>query len=154
MDNVESTLETKLKQLERDENKTDEVLKGGKRLSNLKELITEVDNTQRALKALKIEAKISDEDISDWNNVIGLKIEEADGHIENVEEWLARGKLEGKRRENALHNKTPCDKAKITREPPTQGWDSNVVRGNLCQCIAAFSKLAGCQLNEPPPLEV
>ena len=107
MDNVESTLETKLKQLERDENKTDEVLKGGKRLSNLQELITEVDNTQRALKALKIEAKISDEDISDWNNVIGLKIEEADGHIENVEEWLARGKLEGKRRENAVHNKTP-----------------------------------------------
>ena len=52
------------------------------------------------MKALKIEAKISDEDISDWNNAIGLKIEEADGHIENVEEWLARGK-------NAVHNKTP-----------------------------------------------
>ena len=44
MDNVESTLEIKLKQLERAENKTDKVLKGGKRLSNLKEWITEVDN--------------------------------------------------------------------------------------------------------------
>ena len=85
MDNVESTLETKLKQLERAENKTDEVLKGGKRLLNLKELITEVDNARRALKALKIEAEISDEDISYWNNAIGLNIEEADGHIENVE---------------------------------------------------------------------
>ena len=98
MDNVESTLETKLKQLERAENKTDEVLKGGKRLSNLKELITEVDNARRALKALKIEVKISDEDISDWNNAIGLKIE-ADGDIENVEEWLARGKLEAENME-------------------------------------------------------
>lgn len=98
MDNVESTLETRLKQLERAENKTDEVLKGSKRLSNLKELITEVDNARRALKALKIEVKISNEDISDWNNAIGLKIE-ADGHIKNVEEWLARGKLEAENTE-------------------------------------------------------
>lgn len=100
MDNAESTLETKLKQLERAKKKTDEVLKGGKRtaiekqLSNLEELISEVDNARRGLEALKIEAKISDGDISDWNDAIGLEMEEADGHIENVEEWLARRKLE------------------------------------------------------------
>lgn len=60
--------------------------------------MTEVDNTRWALEALKIEAKISDGDISDWNIAIGLKIDKADGHIKNVEEWLAQGILEAERR--------------------------------------------------------
>ena len=58
-------------------------------MSNLKELVTEVDNTRRALEALKIEAKIRDGDISGWNDGIGAKKEEADVYIENLEEWIA-----------------------------------------------------------------
>ena len=100
MGNAESTFETKLKQLERTEDKTSDVLKGGKRsavsrhLTNLKELLTEVDNARRAFEAEKIAAKVSDEEISAWNDGIMAKIEVADGQIENLEEWLARLKME------------------------------------------------------------
>ena len=61
MANAESTLETKLKQLERTEEKTNDVLKGGKRstisrhLTNLKEILTEVDNARRSFEAEKSE---------------------------------------------------------------------------------------------------
>ena len=105
MEKAESTLKTKLKQLERTEEKTDEVLKNGKRsaierqLSNLKELLTEVDHARSALEALKIEAQISEGDITEWSNAISAKIEEADGHIENLEEWLALRKLEAEKQE-------------------------------------------------------
>ena len=63
MDNAESTLKTKLKQLERAEEKADQALKGEKQyaiqrqLTNLKELVTEVDSARRTVEALKIEAK-------------------------------------------------------------------------------------------------
>ena len=100
MANAESTLETKLKQLERTEEKTNDVLKSGKRstisrhLTNLKEILTEVDNARRAFEAEKITAKVSDEEISEWNDGIMAKIELADDQIENIEEWLARRKME------------------------------------------------------------
>ena len=63
MDNAESTLKTKLKQLERAKEKADEALKGEKqsaiqrKLTNLKEFVTEVDSARRTVEALKIEAK-------------------------------------------------------------------------------------------------
>ena len=91
MDNAESTLKTKLKQLQRAEEKADQALKCEKQsaikrqLTNLKELFAEVDSARRTVEALKIEAKFNDWDISDWNDVITEKIEEADGHIENLE---------------------------------------------------------------------
>ena len=100
MANTESTLETKLKQLERTEEKTNDVLKGRKRstisrhLTNLKEILTEVDNARRAFEPEKITAKVSNEEISDWNDGIMAKIELADDQIENIEEWLARRKME------------------------------------------------------------
>lgn len=100
MANAKSTLETKLKQLERTKDKTSDVLKGGKRsaisrhLTNLKELLTEVDDTRRAFEAEKITAKVSNEEISAWNDGIMAKIEVADGQIKNLEEWLARRKME------------------------------------------------------------
>ena len=91
MDNAESTLKTKLKQLQRAEEKADQALKCEKQsaikrqLTNLKELFAEVDSARRTVEALKIEAKFNDGDISDWNAAITEKIEEADGHIENLE---------------------------------------------------------------------
>ena len=94
MDNAESALKIKLKQLKLAEEKADQALKEEKRsaiqiqLSNLKELVTEVDSARRIVEALKIEAKVNDGDISEWNDAIAAKIEEADGHIENLEEWL------------------------------------------------------------------
>ena len=105
MDNAESALKTKLKQLELAEEKVDQVLKGEKQsaiqrqLSNLKELVTEVDSARRTVEALKIEAKVNDGDINEWNDAINAKIEEADNHIENLEEWLANRKMEAENQE-------------------------------------------------------
>ena len=70
MENTESALKTKLKQLEKGEEKTNQVLKGGKQttiqrqLTNLKELVTEADNARRVVEALKIEAKVSDGEVT------------------------------------------------------------------------------------------
>ena len=100
MENLEATLQTKLKQLERTEGKTSEVLKAGKQtaisrhLSNLKELLTEVDKARRMLEAQKIANKLGDEEISEWNDGVNAKIEEADGRIEVLEEWLVKRKME------------------------------------------------------------
>ena len=66
MDNAESTLKTKLKQLQRAEEKADQALKCEKQsaikrqLTNLKELFAEVDSARRRVEALKIEAKFND----------------------------------------------------------------------------------------------
>lgn len=60
-------------------------VKGGKRfaisryLINLKELLIEVDDTRRAFEAEKIIVKVSNEEISAWNDGIMVKIEVADG---------------------------------------------------------------------------
>ena len=54
-------------------------------MTNLKELVTEVDSARRTVEAMKIEAKVNDGDIGGWNDAITEKIEEADGHIENLE---------------------------------------------------------------------
>ena len=68
MASAESTLETKLKQLKRTEDKTSDVLKVLKRyaiskhLTNLKKLLTEVDNARRTFEAEKIAAEVSDEE--------------------------------------------------------------------------------------------
>ena len=70
------------------------MLKAGKQtaisrhLSNLKELLTEVDKARRMLEAQKIANKLGDEEISEWNDGVNAKIEEADGRIEVLEEWL------------------------------------------------------------------
>ena len=69
---ITPALKTKLKQLELAEEKADQVLKGEKQsaiqrqLTNLKELVTEVDSARRTVEALKIEAKVNDGDISEW----------------------------------------------------------------------------------------
>ena len=71
MDNAESALKIKLKQLELAEEKADQALKEEKRsaiqrqLSNLKELVSEVDSARRTVEALKIEAKVNDGDIGE-----------------------------------------------------------------------------------------
>ena len=128
--NAESALKTTLKQLERADEKADQVLKAEKQsaiqrqLTNLKELITEADSTRRKVEALKIEAKVNEGDINQCNNAITAKIEEVDSHIENLEEWLEEdGSREtGTRRKNAVRNQTSRDEAKITGKPSNQGW--------------------------------
>ena len=87
MENAESTLETKLKQFKRTEDKTDGILTSGKQstisrhLTNLKELLTEVENARRTVEGEKIAAEVSDDEISTWNDGINARIEEADGRI-------------------------------------------------------------------------
>jgi len=105
MENAESALKTKLKQLEKAEVKTDQVLKGGKQstiqrqLTNLKKLVTEADNARRAVEALKLEAKVSDGEDSKWNDAISVKLGEEDSYIKTLEEWLANGKMEAENQE-------------------------------------------------------
>ena len=142
MENAESALKTRLKQLERAEEKADQVLKGGKQsviqrhLTNLKELITEADNARRSVEALKIDAKVNDGDINEWNDAMNAKIEEADSHIETLEEWLANRKMKAENQERAeetaVRDKTSRDEAETTRRPSSQGWKPKFVRGNPC----------------------
>ena len=68
-------------------------------MTNLKELVTEADNARRVVEALKIEAKVSNGEVSEWNDAISAKIEEADSHIETLEEWLANRKMEAENQE-------------------------------------------------------
>lgn len=83
----------------------DQVLKAEKhsainrQLTNLKELITKVDCARRKVEALKIEAKVNKGDINKWNDAITAKIEQADSHIENLEEWLENQKMEAEKQE-------------------------------------------------------
>lgn len=83
----------------------DQVLKAEKhfainrQLANLKELITKVDSARRKVEALKIEAKVNEGDINKWNDAITAKIEQADSHIEYLEEWLENQKMEAEKQE-------------------------------------------------------
>ena len=158
MDNAESTLKTKLKQLERTEEKTDGVFKGGKRsaierqLLNLKELITEVDNARRALEALKIEAKISDGEISDWNDIISAELEEADSHIQNVEEWLALRKLEAEKqeREDKMPFEIKLHETKLKLQENLQlkaGTQKSSMETSATGCEAKLPKLVITKFN-------
>ena len=63
------------------------------------ELLTEVDNARRAFEAEKIAAEVSVEDISAWNDGVMAKMEEAEDQIENLEEWLAKQKMEAENQE-------------------------------------------------------
>lgn len=63
-------------------------------MTSLKELVTETDNARRIFEAMKIEAKVSDEEVGEWNDTIDVKIEEATSGIENLEEWLAQREME------------------------------------------------------------
>ena len=68
-------------------------------MTSLKELVTETDNARRIFEAMKIEAKVSDEEVGEWNDTIDVKIEEATSGIENLEEWLAQREMEAETRE-------------------------------------------------------
>ena len=91
MENAKSTLKTKLRQLTRTEDKTGDVIASGKQspiskhLTNLKELHTEIENARRTVEGKKIAAKVSNDEISAWNDGINARIEEADGQIKNLE---------------------------------------------------------------------
>lgn len=61
---------------------------------NLKEFIIEVDSVRRVVEVLKIEVKVNDGDINEWNDVIIVRIEEVDSYIEYFEEWLGNRKME------------------------------------------------------------
>ena len=53
-----------------------------------------MDKARRMLEAQKIANKLDDKEISEWNDRVNAKIEEADGRIEVLEEWLAKRKME------------------------------------------------------------
>ena len=46
-----------------------------------------------------MEVKVNEGDINKWNDVITAKIEQADTHIENLEEWLESQKIEAEKKE-------------------------------------------------------
>ena len=96
-------------------------------MKNLKKLVTEVDNARRAVEAPKIHADIDVGDISEWNEAISAKIEEADGHVENLAEWLADRKMEAEKQERMQFE----IKLHETKLKSKQGWKPKVALGNL-----------------------
>jgi len=126
MDDLESTLQTKLKQLERTAGKTNDVLKAQKQsaisrlVRNLREILTDVDKTRREIEALKIAAKVEDGEISQWNDTVDAKMEYTENQMEALEEWLERKRQEHQIEEQEKKKKTNRDqiarnKAKTTR---------------------------------------
>ena len=102
---AETSLQAKLKQIERGRDKANTALSNNKataivrQLDNLKEIITEVTKLQRDVEAKKIEAGKTSEEIDEWANGIEHEIEKADECIELLEEWLEKEKLEKLSRE-------------------------------------------------------
>ena len=100
MDDLESTLPTELKQLQRTAGKTNDVFKAQKQsaisrlVRNLREILTDVDKTGREIEALKIAAKVEDGEISQWNDTVDAKTEYAENQMEAPEEWLERKRQE------------------------------------------------------------
>ena len=77
MDDLESTLQTKLKQLERTAGKTNDVHIAQKQsaisrlVRNLREILTDVGKTRR-------EIEIEDGEISQWNDTVDAEMEYAE----------------------------------------------------------------------------
>ena len=67
-----------------------------KQLTNLKEYVTEVESASRTVEALKIEAKVNDGDVSEWNDAITAKLEEADSHTLKDGWWIEKRKQKNK----------------------------------------------------------
>ena len=112
MEELESTLQTKLKQLERTAGKTNNVLKAQKQsvisrlVRNLREILTDVDKTQREVETLKIAAKVEDDEISQWNDTVSGKMEYAENQMEELEEWLERRRQEHQEHQSEEQEKT------------------------------------------------
>ena len=81
---LESTLQTKLTQLEITQEKTGDVLKTEKRstiarhIETLKNTLTDVENARRAVEAQKIAAHKTTQEIKEWNAGVESKVEQAD----------------------------------------------------------------------------
>lgn len=96
---LESTLQTKLTQLEITQEKTGDVLKTEKRSTiarhtkTLKNTLTDVEHARRAVEAQKIAAQKITQEIKEWNAGVEAKVEQADEKIDILEEWLRDQKL-------------------------------------------------------------
>ncbi|XP_028419027.1 uncharacterized protein LOC114544609 [Dendronephthya gigantea] len=90
----EAELGTKIIQLQRAIEKSDQVLKTEKKrvilrhIECLKETISKVNKLRISVEATKIAAKIKSEEIDNWNQDIESKLEEADSRTDLLEEWL------------------------------------------------------------------
>ena len=91
---MEKRLETKLKQLKLGVERTENILDSGKpdsikrHLNALRETVRETNEHKRVVEAEKIEADESIEKINEWNLGIEVKIEQGDGEIKRLEQWL------------------------------------------------------------------
>ena len=96
---LESTLQTKLTQLEITQEKTGDVLKTEKistiarHIETLKNTLTDVENARRTVEAQKIAAHETTQEIKEWNAGVEAQVEQADKKLEILEEWLHDQKL-------------------------------------------------------------
>ena len=118
---AEITLKTKLIQLGRARDKSDNVLKGGKEhvirrhIETLKESLTEVSKWHRTVEAEKITSKEEVGEIDQWSNEIEKHIEEADQTIGLLEQWLndTQVKREDQQRQERMNFELKLEEAKI-----------------------------------------
>ena len=94
MKNAEGKLQTKLTQLEIHAKRMEEVLYSGpveaieRHEGALRSTISEADELELALEALKIEAKKDLGDISRWNYEIDLQLMKADEEVGKLHKWV------------------------------------------------------------------
>ena len=118
---AEITLKTKLIQLGRARDKSDNVLKGGKEhvirrhIETLKESLTEVSKWHRTVETEKITSKEELSEIDQWSNEIEKHIEEADQTIGLLEQWLndTEVKREDQQRQERMNFELKLEQAKI-----------------------------------------
>ena len=108
-EDYETELQTKLVQLGRVTEKSDQVLESEKKrviarhVESLKETISEVNKLRISVEATKISTETSKDEIDTWSHNIETAMEEADGKVELLEEWLED--LDAKKERKQLEEK-------------------------------------------------
>ena len=120
-ESAQDTLKTKLIQLGRAKDKSDNALKAGKEhvirrhIETLKESLKEVSKWHRESEAEKISSKEDLDEIDKWSNEIEGQMEEADQKIGLLEQWLndTNVKREEQQRQGRINFELKLEEAKI-----------------------------------------
>jgi Arc/MetJ-type ribon-helix-helix transcriptional regulator len=120
-ESAEVTLKTKLVQLGRAKDKSDNALKTGKEhvirrhIEDLKESLKEVSKWHRAVEAEKITSKEESREIDKWSDEVESQMEEADQKIGILEQWLSDTEVKGEdqQRKERMDFELKLEEAKI-----------------------------------------
>ena len=122
MADSDTNLKTKLTQLQMATDKSDAVLKGNKKrviarhVDSLKETIATVNKLRLTIEAEKIAKGTGAEEIGQWNSTVENAMENADGMVETLEQWLED---QDSRKEKILFEEK-AEREQIEREKQVQ----------------------------------